>query len=105
MNDVFVFVLAAFACFRLAELFSFDDGPFDALYRLRLWMGGYDFGENGEPVSTWGRLINCPFCLGIWFALLIALVLWGNAPIVTFVLYWLALAGAQAALQGLVGRK
>ena len=44
-------------------------------------------------------LSNCPYCLGVWLALFVALPL--ARPLGAFVLIWLAIAGGQSALQSL----
>lgn len=90
--------------FRIAELFTVDDGPFDCFLRLRTWAGVYDLDESGRIKSNLGRLMDCPFCIGIWVALALTLfVLW--PPNERTLIYWLAIAGAQALLQAIGGRK
>ena len=98
MPDWLRFILACFACFRLAELIAVDDGPGNVFLTIRAKLGGYDLGDDGQPETSLGRGIICPYCVGIWLAALFALVLfpieWMTA------IYWLAIAGGQAALQG-----
>ena len=101
MPDWLVFVLAAFACFRLAELIAVDDGPGDVLLWMRAKLGAYDLGEDGQPQTNLGRAIICPYCIGIWIAAGFALALW---PIGWFPMVWLAIAGGQALLQRVGGR-
>jgi len=92
--------LAAFACFRLAQLLAHDEGPDGVFLKLRTRMGCYDYGANGQPKRAVGRFLKCPYCLGVWFAVPCAAgVLWptimGDAA-----LAWLGIAGAQAWLEG-----
>ncbi len=92
--------LAALACYRLAQLIALDDGPADWLLRVRDWAGCSRYGEDGRPASSLGRLLACPYCLGVWFAAPCAgLALWPTTIGDVF-LAVLGLAGAQAALEG-----
>jgi len=102
MFDLVRFVLAVFACYRLAELIAIDDGPGDVFVSLRFKLGAYNFGGNGRPDTSLGRFIECPYCLGIWFAAVFALVLWPSGWMTP--VYWLAIAGGQAFLQSAAGR-
>ena len=93
-------VLAALTCYRLAQLVAIDDGPADAFLRLRAWAGAYDIGQDSRPERGLGRLLGCPYCLGVWFALpCAAAALWptwaGDAALLV-----LGIAGAQSVLQG-----
>ena len=98
------FIIIAFAAFRIAELFTVDDGPFDCFLKLRTWAGVYDLDKSGQIKSGLGRLMDCPYCLGAWIALALTLfVLW--PPNERTWIYVLAIAGAQAFLQTMGGRK
>lgn len=96
------FALAALAVFRLAELVAIDDGPFDIFLRLRTLAGSYDRDETGRAKSNLGRLLACPWCVGMWLAILPAL--WLADLTWDTVVTWLALAGAQALMEGIGGR-
>ena len=104
MNDVLMrFILAAFACFRLAELITIDDGPGDVFLWMRAKLGAYNYGEDGRADTSIGRAITCPYCIGIWLSALVALVV---APLDwRLLLWWFAIAGGQAALQSAWGRQ
>ena len=61
---------------------------------VRNYFGLHPLTYMREPI---GFLLHCPYCLGVWIALALALILW---PITWLtILYWLAIAGGQAALQ------
>lgn len=96
------FVLACFAVFRLAELIAVDDGPGDTLLWMRAKLGAYDLGDDGRPATNIGRGIICPWCIGIWLALPAAFIVapWGYDVL----LWWFAIAGGAALLQGVGGR-
>lgn len=102
MNAFFIIAIAAFACFRAAELIVKDDGPFDCFLKFRTLMGVYTLGADGRPASVLGKLFSCPYCVGVWLALGCAI---GLAPFDwQFPLYWFAIAGGQAFLQTIGGR-
>ena len=89
--------VAILACYRLAQLVALDDGPYKIFARFRAesgrWAAGGDaFWENCA------ELIHCPFCLGMWFGL--PLALWVGGSIIDIIIVWLAIAGGQAFLQG-----
>jgi hypothetical protein len=96
------FVLAAFVCYRLAELVTVDDGPGNVFKLIRAKLGAYYLGADGLPETSLGRAAICPWCVGIWIAAGLALILFPVGPMM--VLWWLAIAGAQAFLQGVAGR-
>lgn len=116
--DFYRLLIAVLATYRLAQLVSVDDGPLDCFARMRgkiksikgYWEGIY---RTSLPV-TWryffasnfyhfwhsaAKLIECPFCTGVWFA---PLPIWlysiGSVYTELFLL-WLAIAGGQAFLQ------
>ena len=96
LRDMFVFALAVLACYRLAILIASDDGPGDVLLRLRARLGAYDYGDDGRPETSAGRLVSCEYCVGVWIAAALALLLF-PIGLMSFV-YWLSIAGGQAFL-------
>jgi len=102
MNQWLEFILATFACYRLSLLITVDDGPGDIFCRLRAWAGRCAAAEQARemehgPCISLAGLLNCPYCLGIWFSLLLALLVAGD--IREYILFALGIAGAQAFLQ------
>jgi hypothetical protein len=101
MPDWLRLVLAVFACYRLSELITIDDGPGDMFLRLRAWFGAYNLGEDGQPSTSIGRVIICQYCVGIWIAAALSFLF----PVSLMTpLYWFAIAGGQAFLQSVGGR-
>jgi hypothetical protein len=95
--------LACLAVFRTAELVTVDAGPRDLFLRFRIWAGVFDLGEDGRPKTNAGRLFECPYCIGMYLAFVAALII---APFDWhLIFYWLGLAGGQAFLQSVGGRK
>jgi len=85
MNDrsvIWPFVLSALAIWRLTHLFAKEDGPWDFIFRLRSWLGS----------SFFGRLMDCFYCLSLWFAFPFAL--WITRVWIPMLINWLALSGA-----------
>lgn len=90
MNDPwFSFVLGVLATWRVTHLLAHEDGPWDAVLRLREALG------NG----FWGHLLDCFYCLSIWIAAPFAFAVardptgWGLA--------WIGLSGAACLLERL----
>jgi hypothetical protein len=98
VTDVMRFLLVCLATYRVSELFSLDNGPYDIFLNLRKWLGV----RASEGSATWrtlADLINCPFCLGIWFALAGVLLLIWHTRYSDLILIWLAIAGVQTFLE------
>lgn len=90
---------AALTVYRLAQLFSLDDGPFAVFERLRRWSRARPAAWGGVrwSVAEW---LACPFCQGVWWAAItLPLLVWPTVGGDLFLL-WLGLAGAQSWLEG-----
>jgi hypothetical protein len=84
------------ATYRLARLLTQEDGPFEVCLRLRVLLGAYDYGDTGEPSSFTGKLISCPYCVGIWVAL--GLMVVPDCALKRWLVRWVAIAGVQTVL-------
>ena len=80
-------VLAALATWRFAHLLAEEDGPGDAVVRLRAWLGA----------SALGRAMDCFYCLSLWIAAPLALLV--TRDVVGFVLAWWGCSGAACLLE------
>jgi hypothetical protein len=83
--------LMALATFRLTRLVVYDN--------ITRWLR--DFFEDGREytfVGTIKTLINCPWCMGLWFALIVPTAYF-FAPFLWFFIFVLALAGAATLIQ------
>jgi Protein of unknown function (DUF1360) len=81
------FALGSLAVWRVSHLLAEEDGPFDAVVRLR---------ERAGPGRV-GALLDCFYCLSVWVAAPVSLAVAGrrrDAP-----LTWLALSGAACLLE------
>jgi hypothetical protein len=88
----FRLLVAVLATWRLCHLVAHEDGPFDVVVRLRARAGD----------GLLGRLMDCPYCLSLWLAAPLALLLarrlpdWGAA--------WLAVSGGACLVEKLFHR-
>jgi hypothetical protein len=83
------FILGLFATWRLTHLLAREDGPADAVVRLRRRLHG--------PL---GELLDCFHCLSMWVAAPLSIYV-ARRPFDRLVV-WLALSGAAGALEELV---
>ncbi len=87
--DIYWFILAVLAVWRVTHLLQAEDGPWDFVVRLRR-MAGRGF---------WGRLLDCFHCLSLWVAAPPAWLLghgWKEG-----IFLWLALSGGAILLEQL----
>jgi hypothetical protein len=90
MSEAFVwlrFLLAVLASWRLTHLLSSEDGPGDLIFHLRAKLGS----------SFAGKLMDCFYCLSLWVAAPLALLV--TLHFTDWVLTWLALSGAACLLE------
>jgi hypothetical protein len=100
LSETVRLALAILATYRIAQLVAHDDGPADVFLKVRVWAGCYEYGADGRPARAIGRLMGCPYCVGVWAAVL-GVVLWMIPSAVGDVfLGVLGIAGAQAFLEG-----
>ena len=64
-------LLAVLCVWRITHLLTEEDGPWDLVVRLRRRLGD----------GSWGRLMDCFYCLSLWIAIPLAYLLgetWGE---------------------------
>lgn len=94
-------ILAGLSCYRLSRLIAREEGPFGVFSALQKALGGKDIDEDtGQPRTLTGRFITCPYCLGVWIALLLRFSVSRPSILGDGALITLGLAGLQAYLQG-----
>jgi hypothetical protein len=86
----FDFFLLSMATFRLIRLFVHDS----VTEGIREYLGKFSSGP-GKELSM---LINCPWCTGIWMALVIFILYFSN-PLFWYFITILALAGIGSIMQ------
>jgi len=93
--DTFSFILAVFASFRVAQMVTLEDGPFDLFARWRDVIGV-------DKQETWiQRGFGCPDCVSLWTSFIVTFVLGATNPVL-FTLHWFAIAGAVLFLNRMV---
>lgn len=100
-SNIPALIILSFACYRLAQLIADDDGPLSIFGRLRRWIDNQAKAEqeNGHGL-IWQSIadgINCPFCVGVWIAIVLGVV-YSGIEWYTLV-YILAIAGIQSWLE------
>ena len=87
MTSFYWLILGILGVWRVTHLLAAEDGPWDAIARLRHLLGR----------SMWGRLLDCFYCLSLWIAALFAWTL--GATLKESLLLWLAMSGAAILLE------
>ena len=91
-SDWLRLTLAVLATWRLSRLVAYEDGPWDVVALLRRRAGD----------GAMGRLMDCPYCLSIWFAAPLALAVDAGFP--GWLLAWLGVSGGASLIEALVSR-
>ena len=85
----FRLTLCVLATWRVSHLIAHEDGPFDVIVRLRRRAGD----------GVLGRLMDCPYCLSLWIAAPVALLL--TRQLGAWCVAWLAVTGGSSLLERL----
>ena len=85
----FALALGVLATWRVSHLIAYEDGPFDAVARLRERAGH----------GMLGRLMDCPYCVSLWIAAPAALFV--SRPSGRWLLAWLAISGGASLIEKL----
>lgn len=85
-------LLGILAVWRITHLLWAEDGPWDGVVRLRQRAGS----------GFWGQLMDCFYCLSLWVALPLVLLLAPDWK--TLLLAWPALSGGAILLERLTQR-
>jgi len=83
----FRLTLSVLATWRVAHLIAHEDGPFDVIVRLRRRAGD----------GVLGKLMDCPYCLSLWIAAPLALLL--AHELGAWCVAWLAISGGSSLLE------
>jgi len=79
--------LGILGVWRVTHLLAAEDGPWDAIARIRQLLGH----------GMWGRLVDCFYCLSLWIAALFAWTL--GTTMKEWLLLWLAMSGGAILLE------
>lgn len=91
-GPIWRFVLSALAVWRMTHLLAEEDGPWDLVAGVRAALGD----------GFWGRLMDCFYCLSLWFSLPISI--WLASGWMGMLLHWQALSGAACLLEKATNR-
>jgi Protein of unknown function (DUF1360) len=86
-------VVAALAAWRITHLLANEDGPADVIVRVRTRLG--------DGIA--GRLLDCFYCLSLWVAAPLAMLVCRD-PLQRLVT-WLALSGAACLIERTTGNE
>lgn len=89
--STFNFILLVLATFRLTRLFVYDN--------ITAFIRGWFYGQPKTTfLGTLGTLINCPWCMGMWFAFFVSYFFF-LTPYAWFFILALAVGGLATAVQ------
>lgn len=94
--------LAILVSYRITDLIVLDDGPFDIFKKIREEIG--KFAAIHKSARGLGKLINCPFCLGVWISGLSSLLVFFPSIPGDIFLIVIGIAGGQALMDSVGGR-
>ena len=92
-DTIYSFLLGILSVWRVTHLLQAEDGPWDAVVRLRRIAGA----------GFWGQLLDCFYCLSVWIAVPFAIFL-GQKWDERFLL-WLALSAGAILLERVTNRE
>jgi hypothetical protein len=87
------FLIALLGVWRITHLLVAEDGPWEAVARLREVVGS----------GFWGKLLDCFACLSLWVSAPFALAL--GTTWIEWMLLWLALSGGAMLIERLTTKK
>ncbi len=91
-------IFLGLATWRLSHLLSEEDGPGDVFHNLRIRLGAYETDDGWDAQTFFGKLLLCPLCLSIWFAIPLY-ALEQLFPVVRQGIYALAITGLASFMQ------
>jgi len=93
-------ILVCLAVYRLADLLVVDDGPFDIFLNIRSWLNKVPFNKGLRRTLANG--IQCRYCVGVWFAILLTPFIYFPFLLTDIVITIFAVAGVQSILVSLL---
>lgn len=89
--SLFYLILASLAAFRLALMFSSEEGPMRLFWKIR---------HLPPPKSNAREGLSCPWCLAVYFSAAFTTYLWqlGVFPGREWVLWWMAVSAGAVIL-------
>lgn len=114
MDNWLRILLAVFAVYRLAYMISREEGPYYRIWdrgegdphiglfeTLRIKLGVYDLGPDGQPEKNLARWVLCPLCVGVWLSAFVVCLVATHTALGDVLLLFFGIAGAQVFLERL----
>ncbi len=99
-------VLSGFAVYRLAQLMTYDLGPFHIIQRFRDYLNNKDISKPGATLwINLAELVECPYCNGIWFSMLVTILMLYPTTLGDVFIIWLGVAGFQCAVESTLSNR
>lgn len=104
MNQPLKLILAILATYRLARLIPEEEGPLWIFPRLHDYTDRRrkEEQEQGIEYGPWASLdegLRCPYCVGVWAALFLSILVRYPTPLGEWLLWGLGIAGGHVLLQ------
>ena len=94
-------LLIALAVYRLAWMFTREDGPFNVFEWVRCWLGKQAAKKQEHGLAwTLAEVSNCTHCAGLWLALIGSLFVIFPSYYSDVLILILAIAGLQSFMTG-----
>lgn len=96
MRELALLLVGVLATWRLTSLLHYEDGPYQIFEKLRRWAGAFQ--ENAHEgrlaltslcKSFLGGLLSCFWCLSVWMAGGVVILLLLFEPVPRWFAYWL----------------
>ena len=99
-------VVFGLAVWRASKIVTEEEGPFMVFSLVREAVSGSGEGVPlvWEEMSTMGKLLNCPYCISVWFALALYLLFLANRKLYQVVAMSLFGSGVTALIEDYYGR-
>lgn len=102
--NLFDFIILALATWRLASLFSREDGPAGIFASLRYKAGvRYDAFSKPYPKNGFARGLICVWCNSIWIATTLAVAYYFVPSFTLWICYPLALSAGAICIESIGG--
>jgi hypothetical protein len=103
MMELIKLAALGIVCFRLSQLVVYDNWPFNVMKSIRTFFGRKASSGNSLYLTI-AELLTCPYCIGIWIAAVLALLV-PFTNVVLYVINIFVIAGIQSFMEGIIGRQ
>jgi len=93
MSEIVKYLVFVIVVWRLTHFITSEDGPFDIIIKLRKLLGN----------TLFGKLMDCFYCLSIWFGLACALYAGNN--IIEIIILCIYYSGSAILIEKLSNKK